>query len=614
MASLGKSSSMPGLLKLGTSLPRDGPHHKKATLSYRMDGPIDKQKNLYASSDKAITMANMIKKPSWRWTSVEQIPRDEPVDNTHRNMRLPRLAPAWLKHQRQVLRFYAYFQETVVERWDENCRYRHVIICYHMEDGTISVSEPKVENSGIPQGLFLKRQQVPGPDGNFIGPGDLRVGEEIFFNGVNYHITGCDRFTRWFYSENGIDLADDSDLPKDQWTKSYTFQKVCEKGGLPVSRSSMEAKNLTKFQIGHPPADKRLIQFLQNDRKVLRFKGYWDDNTLYGNRIYFIVHYYLADNSIEINEAHARNSGRDKYPVFYKRGPLYREDRTNAYPGMLEPEKVPYQPQDMLVGESFNVWGRKIVIYDCDDFTQTFYEEHLGIDQKANAIDVSERPKIHQALHPPPHNGIGYPEDSLMNCLSVQPKAAKKDLERLMTLTGEVLRFEARMINGEPEDDNRKFVIAWYPADDHLAVFELAVRNSGHMAGKFAEKKRTVNPRTGEYFQLSELAIGNIVVLASQPFHILRADEHTLQYLERQPDLFPFACPMSCAQRLAPLASLPQMQGDLDPDELKAVAEAQGLYLLDHEIVTLLRHFNVSEESGKPKISGQQLLEAMAGR
>ena len=38
-------------------------------------------------------------------------------------------------------------------------------------------------------------------------------------------------------------------------------------------------------------------------------------STRYGARIYFIIHYFLADNTVEINEAHCRNSGRDAYPV-----------------------------------------------------------------------------------------------------------------------------------------------------------------------------------------------------------------------------------------------------------------------------------------------------------
>ena len=48
----------------------------------------------------------------------------------------------------EVLRFYGFFQETVTERPDENARYRHVSIMFHMEDGTMSMHEPKVLGVG----------------------------------------------------------------------------------------------------------------------------------------------------------------------------------------------------------------------------------------------------------------------------------------------------------------------------------------------------------------------------------------------------------------------------------------------------------------------------------
>lgn len=35
----------------------------------------------------------------------------------------------------------------------------------------------------------------------------------------------------------------------------------------------------------------------------MRFKGFWDDHTKYGARLYFNIHYYLADNTMEFNEA-----------------------------------------------------------------------------------------------------------------------------------------------------------------------------------------------------------------------------------------------------------------------------------------------------------------------
>ncbi len=56
----------------------------------------------------------------------------------------------------QVLRFYAYFKETVYESPMEFYRVRPVGIYYFIEDDSIGVFEPAVENSGIPQGsLFV---------------------------------------------------------------------------------------------------------------------------------------------------------------------------------------------------------------------------------------------------------------------------------------------------------------------------------------------------------------------------------------------------------------------------------------------------------------------------
>merc|ERR1719265_331398 len=83
-----------------------------------------------------------------------------------------RVAPAWLRHDRMVLRFYAYFQEPVVERNEENHRFRPCTILFYLDDGTMSVSEKKVENSGLMQGGIVKRHRIPKPDGKggFFGP------------------------------------------------------------------------------------------------------------------------------------------------------------------------------------------------------------------------------------------------------------------------------------------------------------------------------------------------------------------------------------------------------------------------------------------------------------
>jgi hypothetical protein len=56
-------------------------------------------------------------------------------------------------------------------------------------------------------------------------------------------------------------------------------------------------------------------QFLDNDRKVLRFYTRFDD-------LPFIVHYYLADDTCEIREVHHPNDGRDSFALLLKRRKL----------------------------------------------------------------------------------------------------------------------------------------------------------------------------------------------------------------------------------------------------------------------------------------------------
>jgi ABC-type amino acid transport substrate-binding protein len=276
---------------------------------------------------------------------------------------------------------------------------------------------------------------------------------------------------------------------------------------------------------------------------------------------------------------------------------------------------VPYLPEDLLVGGEFNVWCRKFVIYDCDDFTRSFYKEYLGIDQAENKVDVEVPPIKHTALPPPPHNGIGREEDSLLNVLMVRPVPPKQDLVRLMTLSGEILRFECKMVNGSPEDEIRKLVVGYFPADDQVAVWEIPGRNSGFVGGPFCKKTRMKNVDTGTYFAITDFAVGKYVTVKAHPLLVTRADEHALQYLEAHPEIFPYADPMWVASRLAPCASIPQF-GDpagIEPDMLKEMAAHVGVDLIDHEIITLLRFFGVDEMDGVPAISGQKILAAIFG-
>jgi hypothetical protein len=62
--------------------------------------------------------------------------------------------PRWIEHDRKVLRFYGYFQEHVNEDPTANMRVRKVVFLYYLEDDTMQISEPKQDNSGLPQARY----------------------------------------------------------------------------------------------------------------------------------------------------------------------------------------------------------------------------------------------------------------------------------------------------------------------------------------------------------------------------------------------------------------------------------------------------------------------------
>lgn len=97
-----------------------------------------------------------------------------------------------------------------------NLLYYSVNIYFYLEDDTIHVSEPRVQNSGIPQGkpcklcengsliitgTLIRRHRIPkveSVEGQHFIVSDLNVNHEVTFYGRTFKIVGCDNFTRVF--------------------------------------------------------------------------------------------------------------------------------------------------------------------------------------------------------------------------------------------------------------------------------------------------------------------------------------------------------------------------------------------------------------------------------
>jgi hypothetical protein len=419
--------------------------------------------------------------------------------------------PSWVAFDRQVLRFYGYFKEAVHERADETYRVRRVVIMFFLADETIKVDEPKMENSGIPQGGFIRRHRIVKDGNSHYTASDFNLGIDITFYGRTIRINDCDQFTAQWYEAMGRPLNDSEGVPDDPYTKLQEYRHSYKQ------RSSAPKPEMDKLR-----------QFIQNDRKVLRFFGSWDDReAMFGDMRPFVINYYLADDTISIGEVHDPNAGRDSFPSFFKRAPLPK-----TIPGVMVSGPVEYYtPYDLVVGQYIEVYGRKVLLRDCDEFTRDYYTQHLGIDQ-ANTVPVEQPPLIDISQPIPPHMGFGTDEDSLQSFYHLVPRPPAKDIHKFMSNDGKILRFAAKMETTQQEDVDRRFIISYYLADETASVYEIPVANSGIVGGKFLERSRPKLPdKEFKFYTRDQFQVGNTIVFSGQTFLLYDSDEYTKKML-----------------------------------------------------------------------------------
>ncbi|KDR20690.1 hypothetical protein L798_04839, partial [Zootermopsis nevadensis] len=438
-----------------------------------------------------------------------------------------RFIPHFALYDKKCLAFRAFFKQSVFESPLEHERVRHVNIIYFLEDDTITVMEPEVKNSGIKQGRLVRRNRIPKTAlGDFWHWKDFNIGIDVAMYGIVYHIADCDIFTKEYLQSQGIELNDPEEMPSDPHILDRQL-KIKPHG------------HKTKL------ANDRMRQFLEYDGKVLRFFAVWDDrDSEYGELRPYIIHYYLADDTVEIQEVYKKNEGRDPFPLLLRKMKLPREwkDIPVDLPS-AEEAIVYYTPKDFLVGETIYILGRRFLICDTDSFTRKYFKEVFNITQRY-AIDVSEKIPPPPAAPVPPYLGFGSPEDSMQSCLTVTiPQPPKKDTVRYVANVSKYLRYEAVMDWVHPEDKDRKFVFSYSLSDCSITISEIPQKNSGFMEGTYLRSTRIPKPGTNmddpEYYTPADLYIGALVVVFTQRFIITGADLFVYHYMETNPEMFP---------------------------------------------------------------------------
>ncbi|XP_055987186.1 EF-hand domain-containing family member C2 isoform X1 [Sorex fumeus] len=544
-------------------------------------------------------------------------------------------APSWAAFDKQVLSFDAYLEDEVPEKVLEKYRIRIYKIYFYLEDDTIEVNEPLVKNSGLPQGIFIRRHRIalPAPDDDkWYTVYDFNIGIDVVFYGRTFKIYDCDGFTKNFLRKVGIKLNPPRECPRDPYIKMRREQLECMEPLRP-----------------YEPHD-TLRSFLEYDKKVLRFYCLWDDTpSFFGDRRKLVLHYYLCDGTIDIKELQPQNSGRyptsrflrrgklPKYgpPGIYEPGQITAQTVLNVYGGYsvtreygflldkYKPEKLHqefYKDTDLLLGAKIDVWGRKVLLCNCDEFTKLYYLTKYGIEcTPPISCKPPEPPKIERKF--PPYNGFGSEEDSLRSCIGLVPTPHQRDFKKFMESdsygnVSNTLRFFARMCSRKNTEINRMFVISYFLGDDTLSVFEPILKNSGYAGGLFLKRSRVKRPgqevfksEPSEYIQPEEFYIGTKVNVNGYVFHLLNADEYTLTFMEKHPDRFPLSDIKLALQKLKAeqsksreiqqvfiaLDSLHTRKVDFNTFS-NTIKDIVAGNITDQEVITIARHFRVPEE------------------
>ena len=404
-----------------------------------------------------------------------------------------------------MLNFSAYFQEAVVEDPNENYRIRKCTIYYYLEDDTVHILEPKIANSGIPQGVFLKRHLVPKPGQiETYKWREFSVGSNIEFYGRVFRIYDADEFTRSFYANEGITLSACEALPDDPFI--YTRAMVNMKQNPP---DLAEHKDYIEVMLKGGRPNKSLQSFLDNDRRVLSFAIMWSDTSYDGGDKYYRLNYFLSNGTVEVKEIQTPNNGSYPFSMLLSRQKLAKNPVHTHYPNMNMKPVQYYGPEDFKLGGYVTIYKRNCFIYDADEFTKQWYAQNFCLKLESIALPKAAPNVFYSAV--PPETGYGTAEDSMASVIALRPVPPKYDMKKMFKQDMHILRFKAKLVSTEPDDESRDFIVSFYCGDDTIQVYEVCDKNSGRIGGRFMERKRQNNPVTGKYYQERDFSIGRTV-------------------------------------------------------------------------------------------------------
>lgn len=455
--------------------------------------------------------------------------------------------PRFVSTDKMVCRFHAFLETK--RPWEENGPLgsghiesyiiRYMTILYYIYDDSIEINEVKEVNSGLMQGVFLKRIKAKKEDGTPFSLADFQVGNNVKIFGHSFHITDADSFTRdYFRKELNTNLPEESRpvtathrslnrsfvVGHDTTEKTHVLGSQFATGLGPIEPTVFDKDRSYRSCSTAYKAVKKELQkanrFFKNEGKRLQFvcvevgspeppffpnvEGQYaqleakrllsnKDRERYGYYGFvasdsvrkFALNFYMETNYADLGVLDKEVNGQDEPNLLVKRGPLPRDWR--------HPDRGYCEVNDFRVGEVMDIFGRYFLLVDCDDYTRTYCEEEVFLKQVPVLLLKEE---IIPIIHPIPAKGqgslpIGSFEDSLSNVYGM-PRV-QKDMAKARRNQGKTLRAKAMLLEGSIVDMSRSFLVTFFMEDDTLQIYEEIQRNSGVVGGSFLKRGKYMN-------------------------------------------------------------------------------------------------------------------------
>ena len=375
-------------------------------------------------------------------------------------------------------------------------------------------------------------------------------------------VTNFGRFVQPDGSEVSIELrAEDRDMSLKRPVQDYEDR-------FDTTATLFNSTGLT------PKKETFTPKFARHKKQVLRWYGFYreavDESQVEQERIRKIsLLYYLEDDTIELTEPRQTNSGLPQGNLVRRHNIGWQEEDGKMDEGKSNGEERMIRWTDIHVNETLFIYGKKILITDCDSFTRGYVLEKTGNEQALEIPLPTGVKTLWTDFVPEWLKTKVMDKDFKRYCEALLGKTwhDSEKMARFIDFNGETLKVAAYWDDSEREYGAiADLTIIYFLEDDTMQIIEVEKKNSGKgpfnklwKRGKllrdwgkeyFGQRSDT---DTRDYLTYKDLQIGNTISMFGRPVVIAAVDRLSRIWFEGNTDRCGFVQPEDNYRRDPPV-------------------------------------------------------------